>query len=274
MKNSGIIYLSLPEIRERQLKLIEHLQNLCIENNLHYSLCYGSLIGAIRHNGFIPWDDDMDIVMPRPDYEKIIKIINDQKNDFKLLDCRLQKDYYYPFAKLIDTTTLIEEGQPRKINGYGIYIDIFPEDGLPNNQLKREKYWKKINKLRLISSYVITKKVKKETVLKSTIRLIFYYLFYFFPKNFFSILLNKYALKYNFYDSEIVSVTITGHEGRKNEMPRSILENYTYHDFENKKLMIVKDYDYMLSKLFGNYMELPPENQRFSHGFKAWIKES
>lgn len=266
-------YLSLQEIRVVQLKLIQYLQEVCEENNLHYSLCYGSLIGAIRHKGFIPWDDDMDIVMPRPDYEKIIRIINAQNSIYQIFDSRIKSDYYQPYAKLVDTSTLIDEGQSRKIKDYGIYIDIFPEDGLPNDEEKREQYWKKINRIRLLSSYVNTKKLKGESFFKALVRRLFYYIFAVLPKNLMAKKLNKFALKYDFNKSDIVSVTITGHEGRKNEMPRKVLENYMYADFEDKKLMIVKDYDFMLTKLFGNYMQLPPENQRYSHGFKAWIKE-
>ena len=223
MGSNGIKYLSLPEIRKVQLNLIDYLQKKCEENNLHYSLCYGSLIGAIRHNGFIPWDDDMDIVMPRPDYEKLIDIVNSQNDTIKIFDCRTKKDYYHPYAKIIDTTTLVDEGQSRKIKDYGIYIDIFPEEGLPNDEKQRNLYWKKINRLRLLSSYVNAKKIKNETFFKALVRRCFYTLFSITHKNIIAKKLNKFALKYDFTESEIVSVTITGHEGRKNEMPKNIL---------------------------------------------------
>lgn len=265
--------LSLNEIKEIQIAILKFIDKTCKENNLHYSLCYGSLIGAVRHNGYIPWDDDIDIVMPRPDYEKLITLVNSDSTNIKIFDCFNNRAWYYTYAKAIDTSTIMDEHQLKPIKEYGIYVDIFPEDGLPNSEKERDRYWRKIKKIRLLTTYVHTKKAKNENSILKFFRFFLFYIFKIFPKSFWAKRINAFAKKYDYSSSEIVSVTVTGNEGRKNEMPRKIFEDFTYLDFENEKFMAVSDYDFMLKKLFDDYMKLPPEEQRISrHSFSAWRK--
>ena len=134
---------TVEELQKIELEILKYIDKVCKENNLTYFLAYGTLIGAIRHKGFIPWDDDVDIQMPRDDYNKLCDILKEENGRYKLLDHKEGLGYIYPFAKVIDSNTrLIETGLTETVN-MGVYIDIFPIDGTPNDFKKRKKYLKK-----------------------------------------------------------------------------------------------------------------------------------
>ena len=124
--------LSNEEIREIQINLLETIKDICERYNIKYSLAYGTLLGAVRHKGFIPWDDDIDIFLQRPDYERLIDIISNQSEYYWLnvLDVRQKEDYYYPFAKAVDSRTLAKMAD--NTTPHGIWIDLFPIDHIPD----------------------------------------------------------------------------------------------------------------------------------------------
>ena len=120
--------IEIEELKRIQIGILKHLDAFCKENNLTYFMCGGTLLGAVRHKGFIPWDDDIDIMMKREDYDKLIALYpkNDNSN-FKLFSYELDKSFPYPFAKMDDCRTIFEE----EINDsykIGVNIDIFPID--------------------------------------------------------------------------------------------------------------------------------------------------
>lgn len=120
--------LSLNEQREIQIKELLYLKDVCEKNNIKYYLSAGTLLGAVKYQGFIPWDDDIDIFLIRDDYEKLIKILeNDNNEDFTILTCYNTKDYYYPFAKLVSKHTKVIENA-KEIKELGVFVDIFPLD--------------------------------------------------------------------------------------------------------------------------------------------------
>ncbi len=130
--------LGMDELKEIEKAMLVRLDDICREHGLRYSIAYGTLLGAMRHGGFIPWDDDVDIVMPRPDYEKLLALrFSDGK--YRILDYRNERHYYYPYAKMIDTrTTLIEHY--RVDRPMGVFIDIFPMDLFRNEKEYADSY--------------------------------------------------------------------------------------------------------------------------------------
>lgn len=120
--------MTLQELHEVQLAMLDAVDNYCRLNHLRYSLGGGTLLGAVRHHGYIPWDDDIDIMMPRPDYEKFMRYFKHEY--YKLYDYRTDDTCGFSFAKLIDTRTIVQEYTIT----YSVFIDIFPIDGLPHQK--------------------------------------------------------------------------------------------------------------------------------------------
>ena len=157
--------ISLEEQRDIQKELLKELKEICDNNNIIYFLGGGTLLGAIRHKGYIPWDDDVDVMMPRKDYEILLEIFDDNcKENHKILTYINTEDYYYSFAKIVDTNTILHEGKLRTIKEMGIYIDIFPIDFLPDDKKKTEKIFKKYKLLyKIISAYKSFKKTRSNS---------------------------------------------------------------------------------------------------------------
>ena len=134
---------NLSEIKKIELDILRAFRSFCEKNSLRYFLAYGTLLGAVRHGGFIPWDDDIDVAMPRTDYERFLKEFRDER--YEVYDLS-KKGYFYPFAKLCDTTTVLIEEMSVK-NSIGVYIDIFPMDGIADNDQSQHSKAKRLMKL-------------------------------------------------------------------------------------------------------------------------------
>ena len=130
------------ELRQLQMGILDHVHAFCEANGLTYFLSSGMLIGAVRHGGYIPWDDDIDIYMPRCDYERFLQIYSDPSGVYRAIDPQRDPKYYYTFAKVIDQRTLMLE---KEVKGYeiGVYIDIFPLDFSCNIQEWRRSLMEK-----------------------------------------------------------------------------------------------------------------------------------
>ena len=128
--------INIVEQKKIMVEILAYFDKVCRQNNINYSLIGGSLIGAIRHQGIIPWDDDIDVILSRDNYLKIIEILEkDDDARFKILTKNNTKDYFFSFPKLVDKRTYVVEHQNlEQISEYGIYIDIFSYNFMPNSQ--------------------------------------------------------------------------------------------------------------------------------------------
>lgn len=267
---SKIIKIDSDTLRRLQLKELDSLryfQNFCKKNNLKFYLLGGCVIGALRHKGFIPWDDDIDIIMPRDDYNKMLTIWNGQLKDDRYILLKTDGDKIFTgntFATLIDTSsTLIKENQKDIDVPHGIVTDIFPIDGCPDGRFKR--YGQYINAMiyslfitefvpvnhgKLISlvSKLMLSVVKSK---KSRTRI---------WKN-----AEKRASKYNFYTHKYSTELYAGPGYMKNKYPQEAFDKAVYVDFEGMSVPIPQGYDIYLKTAFGEYMDLPPESARVPH---------
>ena len=144
-----IKYLSMDEIKSVELEILKYVHDFCEKNDIKYFINYGTLIGAVRHKGFIPWDDDIDICMFRKDYEKFIELFSKDDGKYKILSLESSDKYYNNFIKVIDSKTKIEDERNYKTYDSGIFIDIFPMDFFDDLSLVEKTY--KLESFKLLS---------------------------------------------------------------------------------------------------------------------------
>ena len=265
-------YLELREIQIEETKLLLKVVSFLNKNNLDYYLFSGTLLGAVRHKGFIPWDDDIDIAMTRPHFEKLVAIM---KNNKLLIDQHTKCLYselgnsQWPFIKFINDKICVEEDDG---GDEYLWIDIFPIDGFKNNKFYFKKiiFLRNLLLLKRLSSGMI--KLKNETIKKKLIILISKFFLFPFNYNWMIKRYIKYCSKYKYENSELLKHNVWSHNSKetlkKEEMKIIELE------FEGHNFKCFECYDKFLTNLYGkDYMELPPIEKRRIHGFKAWRKE-
>lgn len=261
--------LSINEIKEIELNILQDVHNFCEQKGILYILIGGTLLGAIRHKGFIPWDDDIDIAMPRPDYNRFIKEYKSPNYEIKTIDnC---SDYVFTFGKVVDNSTILIENKSNKSN-LGVNIDIFPIDGLPSNIKKAEKY---ADNAMLLTKIIILKqmKYKKSRGIKKNVFFIIgkILLLPFSYRRLTKIAIN-HSLKYRFENSSIVANLSWGF-GRKEILNKDRILKRKQITFENQEFYISENYEDYLKNRFGDYMQFPPEEERISHHqFRVYYK--
>ena len=264
--------LSLDDIKKTELGIMDAIHSFAKDNDIEYCLAYGSLIGAIRHQGFIPWDDDMDITMPRKSYEMFLKKFNETNSRYKVICHENTKNYPYAFAKVIDTTTKVEEYRFGKYDA-GVFIDVFPLDDAGSDlekvmsQGKVTSIYNKLLQFKMARfSYYHGK--KKLGLALAKIALLFVNSQFLIRKT------NEESQKLTADDSKYI-VDMVEYESYKEReiMEKEWFSKYVLTKFEDKEYYIPKDYDKILTKLYGKYMQFPPKEKQITHhSFDAWEK--
>ena len=243
--------------KQESIRILIEIQKVCLKLRLHFYLAYGTLLGAIRHKGFIPWDDDVDIWMPRKDYEVFIKEFNNHCTpEFKLKSWHTDIDYPIIVAKVVSKRTYIEEKCFKPIEGMGIWVDIFPLDTVTKSNIKAIQEEVKLEHRRWMSLY-------HQSTLCSKIKLFFYNLIQKDTK------FSDINLKPSYFMNLIYALSYSIEDSDKLVSPSSAVEFSKYFDaedfkstidadFEGHKFPIPVGYDNILKTLYGNYMKLPP----------------
>lgn len=261
-------YLSLSELQNILYDILKAFADFCDKNGLRYYLFGGTLLGAVRHNDFIPWDDDIDVSMPRPDYERFIELTRNSPWEYYEV-----KQYTQPFIKMVDKRIIMEERLLKEsLKHQNAFIDIFPIDGLPNSKRKQKKHFKllKLTKRLLVYRIIDTKKIEHSVLWKKIIVKLLSKILS--PINFlkFRDSLNNKAKIYSYSDSEDVSVSIWGW-AEKDISRRMDLEKRVAIKFRDSEFWCQGDYKETLKKKYGEYMKLPPEDKRPPfHGICYW----
>lgn len=254
------------EMQKIQLDILDDIHQFCITNNIRYSLAYGTLLGAVRHKGYIPWDDDIDLIMPREDYERFIKEYRSDCNE--VLDLSKSDVCKEMFVKVSRKNTIMKDCLlGRKL--WGINIDIFPIDNIMDNYKELlDKYHKLEKKIYRFCPYYKGAEHKKISLfLKNLIkRIVFLY-----PYNILRIKKQINDLTRTSEKTTKAGLLLNGY-GENEFFDKGLFEKYSTILFEGKYYNTISDYDKYLSQIFGNYMQLPPEEMRKSHHlYNAYI---
>jgi lipopolysaccharide cholinephosphotransferase len=255
--------ISIEEMQSLELSMMKDLHDFCEKNGIQYTLGFGSCLGAMRHDGFIPWDDDIDIIMPYPDYKKFVELKKESRERYQIYCAETDKQCSITFAKYIDSYTELDE-EDTVSKPIGVYIDIFPIYGVPRGKLMRKYY---ISKLK-IYDYLISCARKKNYIGKTKLRSLAQKVIGPIAKRrgvhvYISKILD-FVRKYDYAHSENVAY-MPAVKWEREIFPRYMLDKRVLHKFENTELYIPDNSDMYLKIMYGNYMQLPPKEKRVSH---------
>lgn len=260
--------LSREECKRIQISLLEEIAKICDDNHLAYYLAYGTLLGAVRHKGFIPWDDDIDIFLVRDDYDRLMGILKHKTDGGHLTlldgDC---EGYYYPFAKAIDNRTCAK--MEDNVTNHGIWIDIFPLDAVPDDRKECRRFLNRCIVLRAITISMMTDfhsdTLGKKRILKKIL-------------NFVAVCIGRERI-YKYYAGYINKFDINKEKRaaclsspyiRKEVMEKDVFLEQAEFSFEGKVFKGPLNYDFYLKSIYGNYMEIPDADKRRTHSITAW----
>lgn len=260
------------EVRQVQLELLNAIADFCEEQKLRYVLAAGTLIGAVRHHGYIPWDDDIDLDMPREDYMRFLETFptNGHRRVLSIYD---NTDYYLPYAKVVDTRTLLQEDIAIG-KSIGVNIDIFPIDNLSSDNEENARLCRTNIRWSNILNIKIIRINRSRSVWKNLVLLFGKILLA--PLSYRWILkqMDKTARRFEYCkDSPFIGSVSYGNPLKKCLMERVQFNEDTELEFEGRKYRVPKEYDAILTRYYGDYMTPPPENQQVStHVYQAfWL---
>lgn len=261
--------INTEELKAILLDILKDIHQFCVANNIRYSIAYGTLLGAVRHKGYIPWDDDIDIMMPREDYERFIKTYGN--SIYRIADLSKNPEYSLPFAKVEDFRTIMDE----YVEGetvYGAYVDVFPVDNVPNNVIKRKFFYWRMSFWRALYNLKTVKTRKGRSIIKNFVLIVSHILLRFVSKQEIARRISDMASTYRGDNTNYMGV-VADPELYSYYVPSSFFEEFVELPFENIDVKSIKEYDKYLKAAYGDYMQLPPVEKRVSHHvFNAYWK--
>lgn len=262
-------YISLLDnLHKRILEIALEIKRLCEEHDIKYFLIGGSLLGAVRHQGFIPWDDDMDIGFLREDYQKFLGVCRQELSDKFTLVTTDEPKYGLPYGKImLKNTVFLENGAPVLDCGNCVFVDIFPIDRLPDSNLQRRFHASLINLFKFVLLNKCNYPILKTQEMTATGYLISVFS-HFLSKAFIVANLNRLLMLYNCRQSNYYYNSGSAYAYGKEIFPACSLEgDVAYLQFCGHSFPCPNNYEKVLELLYGDYMQLPPEDKRYNrHG--------
>ena len=252
------------DIRILQQKIIGNLKAIdavCREHHLRYYLWAGTMLGAVRHRGFIPWDDDMDICMPRPDYEQLLAHWREWlPQPYEIISPETDATYPYPFAKVEDSSTTVLE-RPDFQFLEGVYIDVFPIDGVPSSTLARRWHFGRYHFWRHLLFLRGRDPFKHGHGPRSWLPWLIHRAF---SLDWLQRKVRSFMVRYDYDSSDSVC---DYDDGARGIIAKRVLGTPTPYAFESETFLGVEHYDEYLTTKYGDYMQLPPKEKQIQHHF-------
>lgn len=264
--------INFEESKSIMIKTLESIDKCCRENGIDYSLCWGTLIGAIRHHGFVPWDDDIDLMMSRDNYNRFLKVYNDP--NYEIYGPRKDKNCIVILSRVYNKNTRVVFNNYKEHSLFGLWISIFPFDNAPDNGLKEweNKRTRLVNLYHCKSVRYLDTDSLPRKIAKFLLKLVVlpYTSFSLFAK------IEKHLTQFNNSKTENICIWDNGNGYSKFfYFPAELFDGYEEVDFDGVKCKIINGYDKFLRMYYGDYMQLPPEEKRVpSHDYKAYYIKS
>ena len=258
------------EIKKMQLEMLEYIQKICKEHNINYYASGGTLLGAVRHSGYIPWDDDIDIFVLYKDYKQLIDIlVNDDKYDVVLPE--KTNNVKNLFAKLCYKNTIIKEKVYKNVCEVGVFLDIFPLYNMPDDDKEREKYVSKIcSAVKRYNLSIPRSTENKKSFFRKMLIIMYITIHPNWKKQRWEIL--KLAEKYQNCNTEYIGYPMSVY-GKRDVYKSALFRDSIKMKFENLDIECPIGYDEYLKSLYGDYMKLPPVEKRINHSLEAYYIE-
>lgn len=262
--------LNAEETHEILLNILKEVDIFCEQNNIIYYLAYGTLLGAVRHKGFIPWDDDIDICMSRPDYERFIKTFSSRDDRIRVISPQIDIKFPHYYAKVQDTRTTLITSLPFNYK-LGVNIDVFPIDAIPDDKKLQKKYNRDFIFYRYIYNSKGSRYYKGMTILRRILFSCRKLVISFIPISFLTRKIEEINQRYNYNEYNLVSIAASIDN-------RLILEKEMFGegvklDFETIRVNAPLNYHEILKRNYGDFMKIPPKEKQVSHNTIAYFNE-
>lgn len=260
--------IDLKKLQMIEFEILQELDRVCKKHKITYHLFGGTLIGAVRHKGFIPWDDDIDICMRREDYNRFIDVCrNELGRSYFLQNYKTDPNFFHSFVRIRKNGTVVMQRQYKDIDmHHGVFIDVFPFDNIPDSTKAKNVQYSLMRTNRIIKNFKIQKKGNQKN-LKGTVKNFISLAVRPIPVRFFNSLETYLSTFYNIKDTKSSTLMV---EAIQINHKRCTIENEKFyevkeHEFEGQMFVGPRHYDEVLSNMYGDYMALPKESDRQPH---------